>query len=65
MLEATRRPLLFLLLTIVVSLAHRFEIVLIPEENRVATMRYLMVSHGAVGCRIDADAQHSCLLACV
>lgn len=65
MLETICRPLLLLLLAIVVSLTHRFEIVLIPEKNRVTTMRYLMVSHGAVGCRIGADAQHSCLLACV
>lgn len=54
---------MFLLLAVVVGLAHTLQIVGIPEQPLVAVVLLDVVSHRTVGFRMLADAEHLGLLA--
>lgn len=47
------------------SLAYGFDVVDVPEQRWVASMRPLVVGHGTVGCWMLADTHHACPLALV
>ncbi|MDM9619091.1 hypothetical protein [Rhizobium sp. S96] len=56
-------PLLFLLLTVVVSLAHRLQVVDVPKQLLIAVVRLDVVGDWTVVRRICPDAENACLLA--